>query len=214
VTLAMTLTLTLMPAASANGPVEDDRTGAQRLAEMLDPIEYLYAEFRQTVMGARYPVLQQASGRLYLARPLRFRWELDAPYEQLVVTHQDRLYVYDPDLEQVNVEPLSEALKGTPALILAGSLDDIESGFAVVILESNHAEVFQLTPLAPDSLYSRLRLRFEDRQLAGLEIVDALDQLTEVVLTKVTVNEPIDPGRFSFEIPPETDVIGDAGLTD
>jgi outer membrane lipoprotein carrier protein len=199
--------------ASATGPAETrEETPARRLAALLEPVETLTAEFRQIVFGARYQVLQQASGRLYLARPLRFRWELDAPYEQLVVTGKDRLYIYDPDLEQVNVEPLEQALKGTPALILAGTLEDIEDAFEVTQLEANDVERFELRPLAPDSLYSRLQLRFESGQLAGLEIVDALDQRTEVLLTRVTVNEPIDPDRFSFEIPPDADVIGDVGL--
>jgi outer membrane lipoprotein carrier protein len=200
-------------ASAKSAPAETrEETPARRLAALLEPVETLTAEFRQIVFGARYQVLQHASGRFYLARPLRFRWELDAPYEQLVVTVDDRLYIYDPDLEQVNVEPLEQALKGTPALILAGTLKDIEEAFEVEQLEANEVERFELRPRAPDSLYSRLQLRFESGQLAGLEIVDALDQRTEVLLTRVTVNTPIDPDRFSFEIPPDADVIGDVGL--
>ncbi len=182
---------------------------AERLAERLRPIEYLTAEFTQTVTGARHQILQRAEGRLFLARPLRFRWELDAPYEQLVVTDDDRLYLYDPDLAQVTVEPLGEALQGTPALILAGELDDIERTFTVAVETRDGTEIFELSPRSPDSMYTRLSMRFENGRLARLDIVDALDQRTRVELTDVTINEPLDPALFTFEIPPDTDVIGD-----
>jgi outer membrane lipoprotein carrier protein len=205
----LALCLVLPLPSSAGDPVT---SAARQLAERLEPIETMSAEFQQTVFGARYQVLQEATGRLWLARPLRFRWEVDQPYEQLVVTDDARLYVYDPDLEQVNIEPLDEALRGTPALILAGSLEDIENEFHVTVVDRNHVEVYQLTPRSPDSLYSRLRLRFEGERLAGLEIDDALEQRTEVVLSNVAVNVPVEESHFSFEVPPGTDVIGDVGL--
>jgi outer membrane lipoprotein carrier protein len=211
VTLASVLALNLWPAtADADNGTED---ATDRLLQLLQPVKTMQAEFQQTVLGARYQILQEASGRLYLSRPLRFRWEVDAPYEQLVVTAGNRLYIYDPDLDQVNVEPLDEALRGTPALILAGTRDDIEAGFDVMLLDNDRMETFQLTPRAPESLYSRMRLRFDEGRLVGLEIVDALDQRTEVVLTEVRINEPIDPERFTFEVPPNADVIGRAHPT-
>ena len=58
-----------------------------------------------------------------IARPQQFKWVLLAPYPQTIVTVGDRLYMYDPDLQQVQVKPLADALTGTPALVLLGTAD-------------------------------------------------------------------------------------------
>ena len=63
---------------------------------------------------------QSSEGYLRVARPQQFKWVLLAPYPQTIVTVAIALYVYDPDLQQVQVKPLAEALTGTPALVLLG----------------------------------------------------------------------------------------------
>ena len=53
----------------------------------------LSADFKQVVSnkGKR----EEASGRLEIARPGKFRWEYSKPYEQLIVGDGKTLWVYD-----------------------------------------------------------------------------------------------------------------------
>ena len=44
---------------------------------------------------------QVSSGTFAFARPGKFRWSYDKPYEQLLVGDGDKLWIYDPDLNQV-----------------------------------------------------------------------------------------------------------------
>jgi outer membrane lipoprotein carrier protein len=198
----MCAVLGLIISGTANADAAED------LAERLEAVDVLQADFTQTVIGPRYEVMQNATGQLTVARPDRFKWVMQAPYSQLIVTAGDALYVYDPDLDQVNVMNLAEALDGTPALVLAGTLDDIRAHFEVFHLPDGELDQFLLTPLSSSSLYAELRMGFAGNRLVNMEIRDSLGQRTEVKLTSVTLNGPIDASEFEFQIPEGADVIG------
>jgi outer membrane lipoprotein carrier protein len=198
----MCAVLGLIISGTANADAAED------LAERLEAVDVLQADFTQTVIGPRYEVMQNATGQLTVARPDRFKWVMQAPYSQLIVTAGDALYVYDPDLDQVNVMNLAEALDGTPALVLAGTLDDIRAHFEVFLLPDGELDQFLLTPLSSSSLYAELRMGFAGNRLVNMEIRDSLGQRTEVKLTSVTLNGPIDASEFEFQIPEGADVIG------
>src|SRR4030095_1169992 len=112
---AIAIALTMPAALASSAP-----NAAQQLAALLVPVQHLKAEFTQTVLGARREMLQSSEGYVRIARPQQFKWVLSAPYPQTVVTVGDRLYVYDPDLQQVQVKPLADALAGRPALVFVG----------------------------------------------------------------------------------------------
>ena len=158
-------------------------------------------------------------GRCALSGPGRFRWEVVEPYNQLVVTDGTTVYVFDADLAQVTVQPLDETLQGTPARLLIGSMDALESMFTVV---REHATAFTLHPRDEEALYRRIRLDFAPRAtaasdnpgpdavLVGIVILDHLDQETRVAFTNPTLHPAPAPGVFDFQIPDDVDVIGDA----
>ena len=79
------------------------------------------ARFAQIIVDKNMKQLQQATGTMHFARPGKFRWEYEKPYEQLIVGDGSRLWVYDKDLNQVSVRKLDQALGDSPAALLAGS---------------------------------------------------------------------------------------------
>jgi outer membrane lipoprotein carrier protein len=197
----------LLGAANTIAAVE---TPAARLAALLAPVERLSAEFTQTVLGAHHELLESAEGYLRLARPQQFKWVLQAPYPQTIVTSGDRLFIYDPDLNQVQVKPLTEALTGTPALVLLGSAADIDSQFTVSDAMVDGLHRFVLIPKDPDALYTELHLVFSDTRLVRIEIVDSLGQLTDVSFHNVQINGTLASDEFQFVMPADADLIGDA----
>lgn len=189
---------------------------APQLAELLDGMTTLSVEFEQTVTNRFGDVLQAATGRMHLKRPMRLRWELDEPYPQLVVTNGERLWVYDPDLEQVTVQPLAEALTGSPAVFLTGTVADLRRNFTVVATEAPEAggSRFELTPVDPNAVYGELALTFAaDGSLVGIDIADHLEQLTRVALTAHDASRVLEPDLFEFTVPTGVDVIGDVSRT-
>ena len=204
VRIALLLTLSVAARAGA-----DD---APQLSQLLDGMTTLSAEFEQTVTNRFGDVLQAATGRMHLKRPMRLRWELDEPYPQLVVTNGEKLWVYDPDLEQVTVQPLAEALSGSPAVFLTGTVADLQSNFTVVATEAPEAggSRFELTPVDPNAVYGELALTFAaDGGLASIDIADHLEQLTRVTFTVRDLSPVLESALFEFTIPTGVDVIGD-----
>jgi outer membrane lipoprotein carrier protein len=187
----------------------DTVSAVSQLAALLEPVQHLKAEFTQTVMGVRREVLQSAEGYVLVARPQQFKWVLLAPYPQTIVTVGDRLYIYDPDLQQVQVKLLAQALTGTPALVLLGTSADIAAQFDVTRENANDSEQFSLMPKDPDAVYTEIRMTFSAKRLARIEIVDSLGQLTDVNFHNLEVNGPLSKDEFEFVVPPDADLIGD-----
>ena len=191
------------------------------LEVLLNGMKSFRAEFRQTVTGYLGEVLQTATGRMHLERPGRLRWEVDDPYPQVVLADGDSVWIYDPDLEQVTVQPLAETVEGSPAVFLTGASADLEEHFAVVEVSAGDGRQggrrFVLTPrdglpadASSGSLFRRITVTFSARGvLTNLDVMDHLEQVTATAFTAGQLNPVLESSLFDFEVPEGVDVIGD-----
>lgn len=198
--LALTVALPLSALASE---------GAERLTRMLEPLQTYEATFEQLVLDASGQRLQEANGRMWLSRPGKFRWEVDAPYHQEVVSDGAEVYLYDPDLDQVTVQALDLRVTHTPALLLSGSASELTASYDVSRQQQGSAETFTLVPKAADTLFEELRMTFRGERLATLQMIDSTGQRTAIEFRNVQQNGAIPDSRFRFEIPAGADVIRD-----
>jgi outer membrane lipoprotein carrier protein len=181
----------------------------ERVAALLQPVERFAADFTQTVMGARGELRESAAGYVRIERPHRFKWVVEDPYPQFIVTEGDRLYVYDPDLEQVQIRTMAEALEGTPALVLTGDAAQINAHFEVTQTNTDGLLVFTLVPRSNKALYTEMHMTFDSGRLAAIDIRDSLGQSTEVRFFNADTAPNFPRNEFEFTIPPNADVIGD-----
>ena len=112
---ALLMIVAMPPAMAATAP-----DGMVRLEQFLERAQSMRAEFRQEVRNGEQQVVDRAEGRVVLKRPGRFRWDYERPYERVVVADGKRLWLYEADLSQVTVRPLTDALGETPAALLTG----------------------------------------------------------------------------------------------
>lgn len=199
---ALTMTLAVPMSALAS-------EGAERLADILEPLETYVADFEQQILDGSGQRLQEARGRMWLSRPGKFRWEVDAPYEQLVVSAGEEVILYDPDLEQATVQALDQRVTHTPALLLSGSADELTGSYDVTRRQQGSSETFTLVPKDADTLFEELQMTFHGEALDLLQMTDSTGQRTAIEFDNVRMNEPLDDSRFTFEIPEGTDVIRD-----
>ncbi|WP_422674255.1 outer membrane lipoprotein chaperone LolA [Billgrantia sulfidoxydans] len=183
--------------------------GAERLTRMLEPLQTYEASFEQLILDGSGERLQQANGHMWLSRPGKFRWEVDAPYQQEVVSDGSEVYLYDPDLEQVTVQALDQRVTHTPALLLSGSARELTESYEVSRQQQGGSETFRLVPKSVDTLFEELQMTFNDERLAALQMIDSTGQETVIEFSDVRTNQDIDDGRFAFEIPDGADVIRD-----
>jgi len=182
--------------------------GIDRLKAFVAGARTAEAEFAQTVSDRNGRVVQQASGTMAFSRPGKFRWDYTQPYEQAIVGDGSKLWLYDADLDQVTVKPLSEALSGTPAALLAGN-QAIEKYFSLRNAgTAGGLEWLEATPRSKDTTFERIRMGFRGNTLAQMELIDQLGQRTTLTFTNFSRNPAIPASRFRFSPPKGADVIG------
>jgi len=185
-----------------------DELGEKLVNDFLTNITTLEGQFEQSLIDAEGTIVETNSGTLEIARPTRFRWSYTEPYEQWLIADGVNIWSYDLDLEQVTVKPQAEALANTPALLLGGSEDALaQFDFGGTTIETITTWV-RLDPKDKASGFNRVELGFIDSELKRMVFFDNLEQTTLVALHDVTVNEPIDPGRFEFTVPDDVDLVG------
>ena len=180
----------------------------QQLREFLTQTNSARGDFSQSAGKKTASRAAQASGGSFeFARPGRFRWETTKPYQQTIVSDGSKLYVYDPDLNQVTVKKLKGAIPASPASILFGS-NDFERDFQV----SNDGERDGIDwilakPRSQDSSFERIRIGFRDGLPVAMDLADSFGQTTELRFSGVQRNPKIDPARFHFDPPKSADVL-------
>src|SRR5690242_12941666 len=76
---------------------------ATDLTQVLNNVHSMRANFTQTVYDNLGKAIQQSTGKMAMQRPGQFRWQVVRPLPQLIIANQTRLWIYDPDLEQVTI---------------------------------------------------------------------------------------------------------------
>ncbi len=182
-------------------------TGSERLETFLATVQTLKSDFRQTVFDEDMNRLEEGAGVMYLQRPGRFRWHYSTPYPQEIVADGERVWIYDPELEQVTVKSLEQTLGDTPALLLSSDRP-VEESFRVLDLGDLEGLAWVgLEPLSEDATFSQVRLGFDTETLASMELVDNFGQTTRLRFSGLQRNPELDPELFEFEPPSGTDVI-------
>jgi outer membrane lipoprotein carrier protein len=168
------------------------------------------ARFEQQVFDRAGKVVESASGTFTFARPGKFRWTYDKPHKQVLVGDGAKLWIHDPDLNQVTVKRMEGAISSTPAALLAGR-DDITTLFTLKDAGSADGLAWvEASPKAPDTGFERVRLGLKGRSLAAMELHDQLGGRTLLRFLDLKANAPVAPQAFVFAPPKGADVIEDA----
>jgi outer membrane lipoprotein carrier protein len=148
-----------------------------------------------------------SAGSFEFSRPNRFRFAYSKPFEQLIVSDGQKVWLHDIDLNQVSVRPLDQALGATPAALLAGG--SLERDFELSALPARDGlDWAQASPRAKDGSVTRLLVGFRGKELAALEIVDAFGQRSLLQFSAVQQGVAVPAERFRFVPPAGVDVIG------
>ena len=197
-------------AATTAAPTGD---AVARVDAYLGSLKTLGAQFLQLVRARDGQITDRASGTLSIARPNRVRWDYREPYSQTIVADGRRLWLYDPDLDQVTVRSLEQGLGATPAMLLSGA-GKVGDAFKSAGIERKADWTWcRLAPKQQGSDFEQVSLAFDAKgELAAMELQDKLGQTTTIEFSAVKRGSVVDPSLFEFEPPPGADVIGDAAV--
>ena len=182
-----------------------------RLRQFLETTKMLRADFSQTVMPKNGRKPQFSSGNMAIARPHKFRWQIDKPYPQTIVGDGEKVWLHDPELNQVTVKKQGATLAGSPAALLAGEgIAALEKHFTLKDAGTRDGlEWLEAIPKAADTGFERVRLGFASNELRAMELTDSFGQATSLVFAKVEKNPPLAASVFRFVPPKGADVLGE-----
>jgi outer membrane lipoprotein carrier protein len=176
------------------------------LREFVRDVKTGRAAFTQTVTSADGARNRTSSGSFEFARPNRFRFAYAKPFEQLIVSDGQKVWIHDLDLNQVSVRRLSAALGATPAALLAGA--SLEQEFELAAQPSQGGiDWVQATPRQKDGAFHSMRIGFRGKELAAVEILDSFGQGSVLQFSQYMANVTRPEGSFRFVPPPGADVI-------
>ena len=181
----------------------------QRLNNFFTKVSSLKGSFNQQVFSKKGKLIQNSTGLLYLSRPGRFRWIYKTPDPQEIVGDGKNIWIYDEDLEQVTIKPLSRALSSAPIAILTRKQSP-DAQFIVKPMKANGGlDWFQLIPRKKSKDFKSIQLGLDKKGMRQMIMQDQLGQKTVIKLNTQS-NVPIPGKTFYFKPPAGVDVIGKA----
>lgn len=178
-------------------------TPAQELVEKLNQLRTMQATFQQKVYTETGRLLQRSTGKMAIARPNRFRWDMTYPTRQLIIADGKQLWIYDKDLEQVTVKPLKNNLGATPALFLSDNTQSLIHRFSIEKNKNNYL----LKPKDKNAEFQTIQLRFKKTALIQMRLTDRLNQKSLLSFSRIKVNRTVNKNLFRFKPPKGVDVI-------
>lgn len=188
---------------------------AQELDQVVSGVEATYgkindlrADFSQVAMNKSLGQDIKAEGTVYLKKGGRMRWDYKSPAPQQIVSDGTSLWVYTPELNQVNKGSAPKALAGPAGSFLAG-LGKIRDEFNVRFLnpaqktDAQGRFVLDLTPKQPTPLLTRLVLSIDPKDYIVRQAVlyDQVQNTVTMTFTKVSPNPALPDSLFVFTAP-------------
>ena len=189
--LLLLLSATSQAAAPVPAPLSaQDTLELQRIAAYMNNIRTMTARFQQVASNGA------STGRLWVARPGRMRFEYDPPTQIALLADAQSVYYWDKELNQTS----KYELRQTPAWFFLR--DPISFGGDVVVTRFERAggiiRVTMLESTRPDA--GSLTLVFRENPLALVQwsVVDQQGKTTTLSLYDVQFGVALDPGMFQY----------------
>ena len=189
---------------------EDNKisTGEAYLEDFLANTLTLEASFQQVLRAQDGELLQQTAGKFYLHRPGKFRWNYQSPYEQVIVSDGERIWIHDVDLDQVTVQRQEAGLPSTPMALLQDSKKLHESFTVSPLDDKGGVYRLKLNSKSKESDFGEIVIGIDASGLRFMQLHDQFEQVTDIVFSDISINTELAKEIFEF-IPPEgVDVFG------
>ncbi len=192
-------------------------SGTEQLKAFVTQVRTAKGDFTQQIVKAPSKAASGAlatqkptdnsSGSFVFARPGKFIWSYQKPYQQVLQADGDKLYVYDKDLNQVTERKLAGALGASPAAILFGS-NDLDKNYTLRDAgEKGGIDWLEMVPKAQDTQFQRIGIGFKNGVLAAMELHDVFGNVTLLTFINIQTNPPLKADQFKFVVPKGADVI-------
>ena len=182
------------------------------LQAWLDGTRTLELRFRQSLDLRRLGTTVAESGRLYLERPGKMRWDYLDPEKKIALLLGDRTELYLEDERTMSRGRLTGEQGLFPRLLAGGSrVEELFAGTLVATPETGGRGAYRLrlVPKAdPDATSTvTLTLRAPAFSIEEAELFDETGNRTTYTFSDVKRNRKLPDAVFGFEPPPGTEIV-------
>jgi outer membrane lipoprotein carrier protein len=180
-----------------------------RLDAFAHGLHALRGDFSQTVYDSHGNITGRSKGMLALEAPRLFRWQVTDPYKQLIVADGKKVWVYEPDLQQVTVRDQGAQEAHSPLTVLT-DLSQLDSDFKATDVGTREGlEWLHLVSRSDDPQFKYAEIGFDASGPRRMVFEDTLGNKTEIAFSDWQRNPDLPAGTFTFVPPKGTDVVGD-----
>ena len=178
--------------ASANAFTAEEEKSIREVETYLTGLTTIIADFSQIA-----PDGSLTSGKFYLKRPGKMRWQYDPPTPILMVANDTFLTFYDYELDQRSDIPLEDTLAGFLAR------KSLAFGKDVVVTQlvqgSGSLRLTMQQAKKPDDGALTLEFSTGPLQIHNMKVVDSTGQETSISLANSRYGIPLDDELFRLE---------------
>jgi outer membrane lipoprotein carrier protein len=196
----------LPPPSADKGELETILRHLQRHYQLTGSFSARFAEKITPVGGME----RKREGTVYYRRPGRMRWEFAPPQAELIVSDGERIYTYQPDLNQVMETPLKAAFRSSSVTSFLLGMGNIERDFDASLPPPGKSEDSLVrVDLAPKGGGQKIELGLDPKtyDVANLKLIDALGNVTRISFADIKTNIALKDALFIFKVPRGADVV-------
>lgn len=185
------------------------QTALEQLNHFVTNTRSARGEFTQTLIKKDAVASSKnklSSGTFSFSRPGKFRWAYTQPYQQLLVANGEKLWIYDPDLNQVIIKKLGTALGESPAAILFGNNQLTENFTLKNMAKRDGLEWLDARPKNKDSAFEYVSIGLRNGLPEVMELHDGFGQTSVLKFQNWVRNPPLNTSEFQFTPPRDADV--------
>ena len=184
-------------------------SASPKFFDYLDGIESLEADFQQEIIDQDGVVLETSQGFLKIKKPNKYRWVFFSPIEQEIVSNGDKIWIHDPELEQVVIR---DSLDSDPNILdfIFEEPGVIEKNYSIKLLSEGGVvkEKFSLIDLREASaLFEKAYVTFGNKVINEVQLVTGADRTLKIRLKNVRKNTEEVAQEFEFVPSMGTDVV-------
>lgn len=187
------LTFAAVIAVAAAAPAFAEKLSLDAVSAYLNSLKTAEAAFVQTSDDGSVQ-----TGRLFLQRPGKMRFEYAPPQKALVLASNNAVAIFD---DRATGDPETYPLRRTPLSLILAKNVNLDGANMVVghSFDGTHTVITAQDPKNPDS--GQIRLMFSDEPVAlqGWVILDAYGGQTSIKLDKVTTDMSFPRALFDID---------------
>ena len=183
--------------------------GPNYLFDSIRTHKFFSANFEQTTIHDKKRRLVR--GKIIAHRSGKFKISYYEPLNEIMFSDGEDFYRYDPELEQVNVQPLDELLSETPIGLFTLNLEEIKELFVVKDCESNlNSYSCRLTSKKEESFIRWINITIKNSVFYSLRYLDSFGQIVSLKFKEASISG-IPTEEFKLIIPEGTDIVSFRG---